>query len=628
MLRGSSGLSHKQARRQIATAETLGRLPAVREAVEASKITFGNAGVLAEAERKTSAEDVQTDPGLLAQAQQMPEDQFARQARSWAAKRQRDHGEADFAQLRKQRFMRVWDGDDGMTHLKAAFDPVAGQRIRRRLEHLAARFHKNDKKHATKTRLANNGQRHNPQNRTPTNAQNTRIPGHHNNKPGSTSNTTRSFEQCRADALEQLLTNNTRGSSSGAPSGTRNTNTSSSGSSGSGSGGDIRSGSIRNGSTSDNNKARGGSSAPSGTRNTNTSSSGSSGSGSGGDIRIGSIRNGSTSDNNKASGGSSAPSSGGCGSCGGGVSPPVADILVYADISTMQPEDSGGLAAAGQRSSVGNTVWADTNAAEGSGNGSTAPPGVATRPVQAVPDAWCSGNGSIAQPGAATGAPGGFTVEGNSSSSRCAAGAAGVPSGGLAAEIAGGGPVPPSVLERLLCNARITGLLFNGPGLPLWYGRSRRTATTAQLKALRLRDRSCVGCGAHPDTCQAHHIVPYSQGGNTDIGNLVLVCYTCHHRIHENNWQITTTPNGQHNLQPPNPTNHHTTTAAITAAAQHHHQNTTSHHTTTEQQNTTERRSWNTPKRRNTTEHRNRHPEPQHPSTTTPHPDRTLPLLC
>ena len=214
MLRGSSGLSHKQARRQIATAETLGRLPAVREAVEAGKITFGNAGVLAEAERKTSAEDVQTDLGLLAQAQQMPEDQFARQARSWAAKRQQDHGEADFAQLRQRRFMRVWDGDDGMTHLKAAFDPVAGQRIRKRLEHLAARFHKHDKKHATKTRLANSRQRHNPLRETPENAQNSHIPNHHNNKPGNTGNTARSFEQCRADALEQLLTNNNLNSSS------------------------------------------------------------------------------------------------------------------------------------------------------------------------------------------------------------------------------------------------------------------------------------------------------------------------------------------------------------------------------------------------------------------------------
>ena len=120
-------------------------------------------------------------------------------------------------------------------------------------------------------------------------------------------------------------------------------------------------------------------------------------------------------------------------------------------------------------------------------------------------------------------------------------------------ELVDGTPIPPSILDRLMCSSpRLTGLLFNGPGRPLWCGRSKRVVTAAQLKALKLRDRNCVGCGAHHSMCQAHHIIPWSKGGKTNLDNLVLVCYECHHKIHDNNWQITT-QNNRFILQPPNP---------------------------------------------------------------------------
>ena len=118
-------------------------------------------------------------------------------------------------------------------------------------------------------------------------------------------------------------------------------------------------------------------------------------------------------------------------------------------------------------------------------------------------------------------------------------------------EIPGAGPVPPAVLERIACDAHLTGLLF-ADGKPLHHGSTVRTATAKQWRALIARDRGCVGCGAEPARCQAHHIVPWAQTRRTDIDNLVLVCWKCHHNIHDHHWRVTH-HNGKPALQPPDP---------------------------------------------------------------------------
>ncbi len=118
-------------------------------------------------------------------------------------------------------------------------------------------------------------------------------------------------------------------------------------------------------------------------------------------------------------------------------------------------------------------------------------------------------------------------------------------------EIPGTGPVPPEVLQRIACDAQLTGLIFSD-GKPLRHGPSVRTATTAQWRMLIARDRGCIGCGAEPGQCQAHHITPYARLRRTDIENLVLVCWRCHHNIHDHHWRVTHR-NGKPALQPPDP---------------------------------------------------------------------------
>ncbi len=120
------------------------------------------------------------------------------------------------------------------------------------------------------------------------------------------------------------------------------------------------------------------------------------------------------------------------------------------------------------------------------------------------------------------------------------------------AEIAGGDRLPASVLEELMCNCAVTGLIYNTEGVPLWRGQTKRRATPGQMRALIAKYGGCFHCGAHPAMCQAHHIKPWWLGGPTDISNLVLACWNCHQRIHHHGWQIRTHL-GQHTLHPPDP---------------------------------------------------------------------------
>ena len=118
--------------------------------------------------------------------------------------------------------------------------------------------------------------------------------------------------------------------------------------------------------------------------------------------------------------------------------------------------------------------------------------------------------------------------------------------GGLA-EIAGSGPIPPQVLQRLACNSDLSLVIFGDGLIPLYETTASRAPTAAQRRALIARDGACIGCGAPPTQCEAHHIVPWSCGGKTRVDNLTLVCWSCHDRIHDNNWQVVT-QDGQYKL--------------------------------------------------------------------------------
>ena len=118
------------------------------------------------------------------------------------------------------------------------------------------------------------------------------------------------------------------------------------------------------------------------------------------------------------------------------------------------------------------------------------------------------------------------------------------------AEVAGGGVIPQSVLEEHFCNARIVGVVYSSKGVPLWRGPALPRPTKAQMDALIARYGGCGGCNEHYAVCQAHHIRPRSQGGPTDIDNLMLLCWGCHDKVHHHGWRVV--PNGDlHTIAPP-----------------------------------------------------------------------------
>ncbi len=106
-------------------------------------------------------------------------------------------------------------------------------------------------------------------------------------------------------------------------------------------------------------------------------------------------------------------------------------------------------------------------------------------------------------------------------------------------DMLGAGPVPPSILNQLSPDTRISGALFNTAGQPLWLGRSRRLASVAQRLAIAIRDRGCVLCRAPMHRCNDHHIDEWqADNGTTDIPNLAALCGDCHDKLHNNNQRL------------------------------------------------------------------------------------------
>ena len=120
--------------------------------------------------------------------------------------------------------------------------------------------------------------------------------------------------------------------------------------------------------------------------------------------------------------------------------------------------------------------------------------------------------------------------------------------GGLIdADLAAGDNMSASAVRRLACTANIIPAVLGGNGEILDLGRTRRLFSPAQRKALRLRDQRCraEGCTIPATWTEAHHLKPWSQGGNTDLADGVLLCNWHHHRAHDRRYETDKLPNGR-----------------------------------------------------------------------------------
>ena len=122
----------------------------------------------------------------------------------------------------------------------------------------------------------------------------------------------------------------------------------------------------------------------------------------------------------------------------------------------------------------------------------------------------------------------------------------------LMVSTADGDPLPTSVVERLACGSSWFALVLSSKGVPTWKGRNVRRATESQFQALLALYGGCAGCD-EPDRLkiQAHHMDPFALGGGTDLDNLLPLCWGCHLKIHDHDWQITRRGDGLRTIKPP-----------------------------------------------------------------------------
>ena len=125
--------------------------------------------------------------------------------------------------------------------------------------------------------------------------------------------------------------------------------------------------------------------------------------------------------------------------------------------------------------------------------------------------------------------------------------------------------IPTRVLAELIGNADITTvvvrnrIVLHAPG-ELNLGRSTRLANRAQRRALRGLYRGCAipGCNVAYDRCKLHHLIWWSNGGRTDLDNLLPVCSVHHTKIHHDDWTIELGPHRELTLTLPDGTIHTT----------------------------------------------------------------------
>lgn len=88
-----------------------------------------------------------------------------------------------------------------------------------------------------------------------------------------------------------------------------------------------------------------------------------------------------------------------------------------------------------------------------------------------------------------------------------------------AATLDTGGQLSAADARRLACDAGVVPMVLGSDSMPLDVGREQRLATAALRDALAQRDQGCAfpACGRPPRYCQAHHIVPWLDGGDTAL---------------------------------------------------------------------------------------------------------------
>jgi hypothetical protein len=100
-------------------------------------------------------------------------------------------------------------------------------------------------------------------------------------------------------------------------------------------------------------------------------------------------------------------------------------------------------------------------------------------------------------------------------------------------------PIANETARRLSCDGFVQRVIEDAEGVPLRLGRRTRTVPPHLFRLLKHRDRHCRAPGCTSTRgLQAHHRQHWSDGGTTDLDNLILLCGRHHRLLHENKWEI------------------------------------------------------------------------------------------
>jgi Domain of unknown function (DUF222) len=110
-----------------------------------------------------------------------------------------------------------------------------------------------------------------------------------------------------------------------------------------------------------------------------------------------------------------------------------------------------------------------------------------------------------------------------------------------------GGQITAAQARRLACQVGIIPAVLGSKSQVLDLGRKSRGYTEHQRIALALTQGGCtaVDCDRPPAMCDAHHDLPWSHGGRTDLATGRLLCGHHHRRIHDPAYASHHLPNGK-----------------------------------------------------------------------------------
>jgi hypothetical protein len=125
--------------------------------------------------------------------------------------------------------------------------------------------------------------------------------------------------------------------------------------------------------------------------------------------------------------------------------------------------------------------------------------------------------------------------------------------GSPAADLEFSTPISALTVQRLACDANVARVVFGPDSVVVDVGRAARVVSGATRRALNARDQHCrwPGCERVASWTAAHHLVHWTQGGATDLSNLILLCHRHHWMVHEGGWKLVRADDGKLLAIPP-----------------------------------------------------------------------------